>query len=717
MMDYSFLDGYEKQHGEAGTPGELMQSWFDLLDGLTLVLLAKNAYVEGQVRSRRGYVVPKEKLVDALSPVKLDAKPDPVSGQKLRSMYESVVKLGKEYAAKQDHILLCDLLYQEVFTPVERLALIAACAPRLQRKYEQVFAELSGDDHCHEATAGAVLDLYGLMFDDSDLAARILMDRESFLNRFLLRQDEVTGFADSGLSRKLVPNPFCLKEIMGVPSGYGAMREYADLIEVSRNEETIVNTEGFERLRTVLSGNLKGLVLLPGNEGLGRKYLVSAVMREQGRYAVRIRLDALLTLDNKQLSEALDELLYQYYLQGPLYVLETSDGEALNPDRLQFVITRLQSVLKLLVVSADSWPRGLFARGEQIRIALDPPGRGKQEILWKEIAARKGVNLDPEVRIAELVSKYNLLPGQIAAVLEVLRYGEASVSQRTIENEINAQAVGGFGSLATKISNGFTVSDIFLTDEAGKQVKKVIDRVRFAAVVNDEYGFGKNLPYGKGISVLLYGPPGTGKTMLASVIANELNMPLYRIDLSQIGSKYVGETEKNLGELFEAAKRSNGILFFDEADSLFAKRTGVSNSNDRYANAETGYLLQQIEGYAGLSILATNAMQNFDNAFKRRMTFMIPVEAPNEEERLNLWEHVFPEHVKLAKDVDFAPIAKLAELTGSSIKAAALDAAYAAAARDGVVTSEDLIEAVDTQCRRNGISGIGNTIRFESVKY
>jgi SpoVK/Ycf46/Vps4 family AAA+-type ATPase len=312
-----------------------------------------------------------------------------------------------------------------------------------------------------------------------------------------------------------------------------------------------------------------------------------------------------------------------------------------------------------------------------------------------------------------------LNPGSIAAVLRIVamnakadKKGNLVVTQKQIEDEINIQSDVAFGTLATKIDNPFTKDDIYLNEVAAEQLERVLERIRYRSVVNESFGFGRNLPYGRGVSVVLYGPPGTGKTMLASVIANELNLPLYRVDLSQLSSKYIGETEKNVADLFAAASNSNGILFFDEADALFARRTDVSGSNDRYANAETAYLLQQVEGYDGLSILATNAMQNFDVAFKRRMTFLISIEKPNEEERIRLWNEIFPKDTPLDKNIDFKILAQKAELTGSAIKAAALDAAYRAAVRGDQVTMNDLIDAVEVQCRRNGMIGVGSSIRF-----
>lgn len=157
-----------------------------------------------------------------------------------------------------------------------------------------------------------------------------------------------------------------------------------------------------------------------------------------------------------------------------------------------------------------------------------------------------------------------------------------------------------------------------LAPEAETELRRACDRLRRRGTVNIDYGFDKKLPYGRGLSVLLYGPSGTGKTMAAKVMANDLGLDLYCIDLAQISSKYIGETEKNLTAFFDAARYSNAILFFDEADALFAKRTDVSTSNDRHANAETAFLLQKVEEYPGVTILATNHTQNFDPAFRRR---------------------------------------------------------------------------------------------------
>lgn len=152
----------------------------------------------------------------------------------------------------------------------------------------------------------------------------------------------------------------------------------------------------------------------------------------------------------------------------------------------------------------------------------------------------------------------------------------------------------------------------------------------------EEWGFGNKFSYGNGMSVLFYGAPGTSKTMAAQVMANRLGLPLLRVDLSQVTSKYIGETQKNIGKIFNEADKCECILLFDEADAIFAKRSDVSDAQDKYSNAETAYLLQRIEQYAGVSILATNLLQNFDDAFRRRISYMVHFPMPDEKLRFEL---------------------------------------------------------------------------------
>lgn len=209
------------------------------------------------------------------------------------------------------------------------------------------------------------------------------------------------------------------------------------------------------------------------------------------------------------------------------------------------------------------------------------------------------------------------------------------------------------------------------------QLIDICEYIKNRELVYSVWGFDKKITYGKGITMLFYGAPGTGKTLAAGIMANELNLPLCRIDLSQLISKYIGETQKNIGKVFEAAKEQSCILFFDEADALFARRSEQNDAQDKYSNAEIAYLLQKTEGYDGVIILATNLMQNFDEAFRRRIGYMIYFPVPDAALRKMLWEGIFPTEAP-TEGLDFTLLSEL-ELTGAGIKNTAVNAAYMAA--------------------------------------
>jgi len=217
----------------------------------------------------------------------------------------------------------------------------------------------------------------------------------------------------------------------------------------------------------------------------------------------------------------------------------------------------------------------------------------------------------------------------------------------------------------------------------------------------EQWGFERILPYGRGISMLFTGPPGTGKTMSALVMAKAMGTELYRVDLTRVVSKYIGETEKNLAEIFDRAALSGAILFFDEADSLFGKRSEVKDSHDKYANMETSYLLQKMEEYEGLTILATNFSQNLDDAFMRRIHYIIKFPFPDAEQREQLWRSVLPANMP-TEELDFPFLAKTLELSGGPIKNIVLTAAYMAAEQGSHVTMKHMVEAAIQEYKKTG---------------
>jgi hypothetical protein len=248
-------------------------------------------------------------------------------------------------------------------------------------------------------------------------------------------------------------------------------------------------------------------------------------------------------------------------------------------------------------------------------------------------------------------------------------------------------------SLARKVVDQKRWEDLILEPDPLAQLHELCGMVEHRHRVYDEWGFGKKLSNGKGVVSLFAGQSGTGKTMGAGVIAAELGLDLYKIDLSGVVSKYIGETEKNLGAIFRDASLSNAILFFDEADALFGKRSEVRDAHDRYANIETAYLLQQIEEYSGPVILSTNLKMNLDEAFLRRMHFVVDFPMPEEPYRLRIWRTTVPDEAPLGADVDFAFLARQFRISGGNIRNIVLAASFLAA-QDG-----------DEMCMRHFIRG------------
>lgn len=256
--------------------------------------------------------------------------------------------------------------------------------------------------------------------------------------------------------------------------------------------------------------------------------------------------------------------------------------------------------------------------------------------------------------------------------------------------------------LAKKVTPHYSWTDLILPEDAAEQLREMCAFVEHRHQVYDSWGFDRRLAMGKGLMALFAGQSGTGKTMAADVLAGHLGLDLYKIDLSGVVSKYIGETEKNLGNIFREAESSNAILFFDEADALFGKRSEVKDAHDRYANVETAYLLQRMEEYSGMVILATNLKMNLDEAFLRRMHFVIDFPMPEEDDRRRIWERTISPEAPLDDDVDFAFLARQFRIAGGNIRNIVLAAAFLAASDGTSIGMRHFIRATRREYQKLG---------------
>ncbi len=316
----------------------------------------------------------------------------------------------------------------------------------------------------------------------------------------------------------------------------------------------------------------------------------------------------------------------------------------------------------------------------------------------------------------ELAAKFRFSPRQIRVACEqalglARLSGDGEISGELIHRCCYRQAVHRLGELATQVKPGYTWDDVVLPEAQKNLMKRACGHIRYRHLVSSRWGFARRVSYGWGLSILFAGSPGTGKTMCAQVIAHELNMEIYKINLSQIVSKYIGETEKNLRALFTEAKNASCILFFDECDALFGKRSEVKDAHDRNANVEVAYLLQQIEEYDGVCILATNLMGNIDAAFMRRITYVVHFPFPEPPAREAIYRGLLPADAPVAEDIDWRFLAEKFELSGGHIKNIVLSAAFMAAGEGAPISMRHLLRAAVTEMKKNEIVVVREQLR------
>jgi ATP-dependent 26S proteasome regulatory subunit len=465
--------------------------------------------------------------------------------------------------------------------------------------------------------------------------------------------------------------------------------------------QIVMPTELVKQLEQALAARA-ARVLLAGPEGVGRCLVVESVL---ARPVVHVDL-ASIAAESAQTRERLEACLREAALRDAAVIL---DGSGLNTDDMPRPLVQAMlagiSGLTMPVVFVFAGHPGWLVRGVQNLVELDVPAPTFRERLelWKRALGDRATTADLET----VAARYHFTGATIAhaarrAISSTELRGTHDVTLDDLGDAARLMFSHRLGTMAQRIPTGFAWSDLVLPEDTLDGLREIVMFARHKPFLLEEWGFSAKLPYGRGVSAILAGPPGTGKTMVAQLLAKEIGYDLYRVDLSQVVNKYIGETEKNLARIFDEAEHSHAVLFFDEADSLFAKRTNVSSANDRYANLEVNYLLQRMETFDGVTLLATNLEQGLDEAFKRRVRFTVQFELPGQAERRALWRSMFPPKVPLANNIDWDLIATQFEMAGGYIKKAALRAALIAAETKRPITTEDLLVAGRHEYREMG---------------
>jgi hypothetical protein len=450
-------------------------------------------------------------------------------------------------------------------------------------------------------------------------------------------------------------------------------------------------------------------LLLVGRKGSGQRFLAETACARHGLGLLPIDCRALAAQPQP------DRVVARAFRDAAMYgsPLLLEDADALDDPRAAETVALLERLQEergwLIFVDTVNERLRWFPPHRRVVIQLGELDRDRQRRAWMHQLRRTALPPAEIARIAEtMAAKFRLTAGDIALTWEACARHErlltdaVALGQR-LHQEAAAICAPVLGELARKVIPIHRWPDIVLPERKLELLRDIVRQVDHRRKVMEQWGFAAVMNRSLGLNVLFSGPPGTGKTMAAEILSAELQMDLYRINLAAVVSKYIGETEKNLAQIFAQAENANLILFFDEADALFGRRSEVKDAHDRYANIEVNYLLQQMEAYCGIAILATNARQHLDEAFIRRMHIAVDFPQPSPHDRLQIWQKCLPAPAPRAVDLDFEFLAERFELTGASIRSIALTAAYLAAdAGDGAIGMAALVQATQRELEKTG---------------
>ena len=550
-----------------------------------------------------------------------------------------------------------------------------------------------------EARRGLSLALHALIADLDGNRARAMAHR--LCSSHPLLRDHILGWPGDGQTvsaRPLTAPARTITWLAGDDEPDEAMQGAGQLATVAPDPELDARqTRAAALLPGALAGLPAPLVLIEGALGSGRRTAIATVAQVVGVEVVVLDLRRL-PHGTAALEAALIGLRRECRLRDAVPLIADIDelagpqGDSAAP--LRMVARVIDDLQGPFVVTTGRPGFELPVSRSLMRVHWTIPDTATRRALWLRALGPDAAAVEPA--LDDIALRYQLGAGGIGRAVESARLvaGFAPLAAGHVIEGIRANIAERLGELATRQEVKQTWDELVLAPDLLDQVKMLTARVRHANLVLEDWGFSSKLAKGSGVAALFSGPPGTGKTMVAGLIARALDLELYQVDLSKVVSKWVGETEKQLARIFEAAEAGHALLLFDEADALFAKRTDVKSAVDRYANLEVNYLLQRIESFGGVSILTTNLDASIDPALRRRLAASIVFWPPDVEERQRLWRGMLISRAPTSGAIDVRALAsEFDEMTGANIRNAVLAAAFLAAAEAAPITQARLERA------------------------
>ena len=597
--------------------------------------------------------------------------------------------------------------------------LLIGLAPEFDLRYERLYAYLQDDVTKKKPSVDLALNLLTSSLE-SKIAKRKYFAASAplFTHRLLQMFDDPSHHHSPLLSKYLKVDDRVVNYLHGSDDPDGALSSFIEVtLPQMRLNELILPPDMKSRLLRLINDSenysRKPIFYFQGSYGVGKRNTAQALCAEKGLKVLSVKMDQLL---NREGGADFDTLLPLIYREARLQqaAIYWNAFDVLFADDKQPVLERLLREMEsqesvIFLAGNITWePMDFFHESVFMRIKFPRHNYRERLEIWKKLLASTQ-SIESRVDLSAVANKFRFTSGQIrdaaATARNLARWRNpenGKVRMKDLYGACRLQSNRKLATLAQKIKPHYRWNDIVLPDDRLQQLREICNYVHHRARVYNDWGFSQKLALGKGINALFAGPSGTGKTMAADIVAGQLALDLYKIDLSTVVSKYIGETEKNLSRIFSEAETSNAILFFDEADALFGKRSEIRDAHDRYANIEVSYLLQKMEEYEGVVVLATNFRKNMDDAFVRRMHFAIEFPFPTEPHRRRIWEKIWPDDTPKSQELDLNFMAHNFEIAGGNIRNVALAAAFLAADDGQLVTMTHLIHATRREYQKMG---------------
>ena len=605
-------------------------------------------------------------------------------------------------------------------TPFDMDVLLLALAPELDRRYERVYAYLQDHVGRRWPTVDLALSLFCAdAVERIQRRAHFDADAPLLKNGLLHLVPEPEPAINSLLTHVLKLDEQVTRFLLHQDGLDGRIAPFCTLVtETKPADDWQMHVECAQTLPPLLLQNWQARrplrLYFQGPDGVGKYTCARAATAAIAAPLLTVDL-ARAAVAGADFAQTL-QLIFRYaHFHHAILFLDGLDSlrDAEKLGAFRVLLDQLAEHTGIAILAGQKpWPPAMYQPLGVVTLSFHIPDFAQRRACWQVHLARNDMAVN-EANLAALADRFQLTSTQIAEATSVahnltrLRASQNGHAMAPLELDelfraARAQAGHDLAALARKIEPLYTWDDLVLPPDALRHLREICLQVIHRHTVLETWGFDRKLALGKGTNVLFAGPSGTGKTMAAEIISHELRLELYKIDLSSMVSKYIGETEKNLSHIFAVAESSNAILFFDEADALFGKRSEVRDAHDRYANVEISYLLQRMEEYAGIVILATNLRKNMDDAFVRRMHFSIDFPFPNEKQRRRIWEKIWPEATPCSPELDMDFMAQRFEVAGGNIRNIALTAAFFAAEEDSVITMAHLMRATQREYQKMG---------------